>query len=98
RSGVVEIRIVRVGVLECPASRPQPGPGRSPVADRIEHLLVGEPVDRAANGRGEPPVADLHQRVAGQSAVPYRREAGLRVALLALEDEQLAERRGGGGT
>ncbi len=97
RGGVVEIGVMRVGVLERPAARPQPGTGRGPVADRVEHLLVGEPVDRAADRRRKPRVADLHQRVAGERAVPHRREAGLAVAVLAVEDEQLADRSGGGG-
>ena len=44
---------MRVGVLEGPAARPQSGPRHRPVADRIEHLPLVEPVERAADRRGQ---------------------------------------------
>ena len=49
--GVVEIGVMRVGVLEGPAAGPQPGPRRRPVADRIEHLPLFQPVERAPDRR-----------------------------------------------
>ena len=87
---------MRVGVLERPAAGPQPRTDRRPVADRIEHLLVGEPIERLPDRGCEPRLASLHQRMTGERSVPHRRQARLAIALLAVDDDELAERRGGG--
>jgi hypothetical protein len=57
-----------------------------------------EPVERSADRRRQRCVADFHQRMRGQRGVPYRRDAGLAVAALALRDEQFAQRRIGRDT
>ena len=45
--GVVDIGIMRVGVLERPAAGPHVGPPRDPVAAHVEHLLRHQPVEAA---------------------------------------------------
>ena len=87
---------MRVGVLKGPAARPQPRACRRPIADGIQHLLVGKPIERLSELGCEACLADLHQRMASQRGVPHRRQAGLAVALLAVDDDQLAQCRLGG--
>jgi hypothetical protein len=43
--------------------------------------------------RIKPGIADIHQRVRREGGVPHRRYAWLAIGALALEDEQLAQRR-----
>ena len=45
--GVVDIGIMRIGVLERPAAGAQIGPPRDPIAAHVEHLLRHQPVEAA---------------------------------------------------
>ena len=70
------------------ASRAAPPPSRrrhrAPAFRRASRARARSPVSSA-------PVADFHQRVAGERGVPDRRQAGLAIAALAVEHEQLAD-------
>src|SRR5260370_7470288 len=67
---VVDIRIMRVGVLEGPAARPHIGAPLRPVALDVEDLPLGEPVEstRRRIGRGATP---FHEPLTNQPLVPY---------------------------
>ena len=89
---VVEIDIVRVLVLERPATRPQVGTLVGPVALDLQFLQRLQPVERLLDrprlvGRG------LHQGVRGQHRVPDGRQAGLAERLLAIVRHELFQRR-----
>ena len=78
--GVVDIGIMRVGVLEGPAAGPHTRPPRRPVADDVEHLALG-PASRA---RAAPPPRPRAARPPSARArqvrypTPARRKAGNR--------------------
>ena len=86
RGGVVEIGIMRVGVLERPAARPQIRAAAPP--SRRRRRAPASPASQSS-ARGatpvEPRVADLHQRMAGERRIPHRRQAGLAIGALAVE-------------
>ena len=52
---VVDIRVVRIGVLERPPARPQPGPAHRPVADHVQDLPLAQPGARRRWCRRRPP-------------------------------------------
>src|SRR5208282_380552 len=74
--GVVEVGIMRVGVLEGPAARPNIRTSRGPIALHVEDLERLEPIERPYRG-GPRVAARLHQRVSGERGVPDRRQARL---------------------
>ncbi len=45
--GVIDVRIVRIGVLKGPAAGTKIGPSRDPVAAHVEDLFRGEPIEAA---------------------------------------------------
>ena len=90
-SGVVDIGVVRVFVLECPAARREAGPSHAPVARDVVDLPLDKP---GAGAIGLD--ARLGQRVSGQAGVPDRRQAGLAPGAIGLDDQQLAHRAPGG--
>ena len=49
--GVVEVGVMRIGVLERPAARPHVGPLRGPVAGDVEDLLRLQPGKRLSTRR-----------------------------------------------
>ena len=76
--GVVDIGIVRIGVLERPAARPHVRPPRDPVALHVQNLLGHQPVQRLAGLRQRAFVTGFQERVAGEPGIPDRRDAGPR--------------------
>ena len=82
-----------IGVLEGPAAGAHVGPARRPIAQLLEHLQRPQPVERLPIGFRDLLAADLQQRVQRQRRVPHRREAGLAIGLVLLDDEQLLDRR-----
>ena len=82
--GVVDVGIMRVGVLERPAAGPHVRPPRHPVALDVEHLQRHQPIEALARLRDRALAADLEQRVAGERGVPHRRHAGLAIGLVVL--------------
>ncbi len=53
RGRVVKVGVMRLLILEGSTARPPRGSRGSPIADDVEHLLGGDPVERALNGRLE---------------------------------------------
>ena len=89
---VVEIGIMRIGVLERPASRPGVRPLRRPVADDVEDLQGLQPLESSARPTPALVVAGFEQRMHGERRVPHRRQARLAIGLVVPDDEQLVER------
>jgi len=95
--GVVEVWIVRVGILKRPSAASQAGVGIAPVARLIGNLPLGQPVQRATDGIVEPgllcglPLCRLQGKT-GQAGVPHRRNARLAIGDVVLFDEKLVDR------
>src|SRR4029077_8638592 len=89
--GVVEIRIMRVRVLERPAAGTNVRPLIGPIADGSEYLPRFQPAPATAHGRARPAAADLQQRLTREDGIPYRRYAGLAIRFLAGHDEELVD-------
>ena len=89
---IVEIGIVRVVVLERPASRTHARPLLDPVALDIENLLGLQPVQRGLCRRHFLLAADFDHRMCGQRGIPDWRHAWLAVSLVVLDDEQVLDR------
>ena len=53
--GVIDIGVMRIGILECPAARPQSWPTHRPVADHIQDLPLAQPRAAAWPCRHPPP-------------------------------------------
>ena len=85
--GIIEIRIVRVGILKCPTARPHVRAPGGPVSGNIENLARQQPVETAQSTGTGFVVTDFEQRVASEAGVPYRRNAGLAVGLIAANYE-----------
>ncbi len=86
-SGIIEIGIVGVGVLERPSARPHVRTFHGPVTLENELLLRKQPVEALAGVVQRLRPAGLEQRVTGQRGIPDRRYAGLAVGLI-LSDHQ----------
>ena len=82
--GVVEIGIMRIGILERPAARPHvralaaQSPSTSSICCGASQSRPCRPAPASALA------ADLEQRMAGQRRVPHRRHAGLAIGLVLL--------------
>ena len=59
--GVVDIGVMRVGVLKGPAAGADIGPPRDPVAADVEYLLRHQPVEAAFDLRDRAFAANLQQ-------------------------------------
>ena len=90
--GIVDIGIVRVGVLEGPAAGADIGPPCDPVAADIEHLLRHQPIEATLDLRDRVLAADLQQSVAGEPGIPDRRDAGLAIRLVLVHGQKLLDR------
>ena len=90
--GVVGVGIMRVGVLERPAARPDVRTPGGPVALDVEDLERLEPVERRPHRLGAGVAAGFEQRVGGERGVPDRRQAGLAIGLVLADDEEPLDR------
>src|SRR5262249_12280826 len=88
--GVVDVGIMRIGILKRPAARPHIRPLRDPVAAHIQNLFRNEPIE-AALGLFDGRAADLDERMASKPGVPDRRDAWLRVNFVIMHAEQLLD-------
>ena len=88
---VVDIGIVRIGVLEGPAAGPDIGPPRDPIAFDIEDLLRRQPLQTFAHLRYGLIAAALEQAVTGERRIPNRRNARLAIGLVLVHDEKLLD-------
>ena len=90
---IVNVRVVRVLVLKCPAARRRVG--RSivfPVAAQVQHLTISEPVIGAGDGGFGACVGRcLLKRHHAPGCVPHRRQAGLAIrrTIVAMDHELL---------
>ena len=83
--GVVDVGIMRIGVLERPAARPQIGAARDPVAAHIEHLQRHQPIEAALDLRHGALAAGFQERMRGKPGVPDRRHARLAIGLVVVQ-------------
>ena len=90
--GIVEIGIMRVAILEGPATGADVGPALGPVALHLELLQWQQPVEPAERRRFGFGAAGFEQRVRGERGIPHRRDTGLAIGLVILDDEQPLDR------
>ena len=88
--GVVEIGIMRIGILEGPAAGPHSRALECPVALDRQLLQREQPIEPALCGR-DIAATGFEQRVGSQRGVPDRRNAGLAIGFVVLDDEQLVD-------
>ncbi len=93
---IVEIGVMRIGVLERPTAGPKPGPRHGPIAGEIGHLAAQQPFE-AAPRRFARGTSGLEQGMRSKPGVPDRGEAGLAVAASRLQHQQFAQRGAGNG-
>ena len=93
--GVVDVGIMRIGVLERPAARAHVRPPRDPIALDVEHLIGPQPFEPLHDPPHRLLVAGLQQRVAGEPGVPDRRHAGLAIGLVRMHGQELLDRPAG---
>src|SRR6478752_5009896 len=76
---VIEIWIVRIGILARPSAGPNVRAPDSPISCNIDHLPRHQPVQSADGGLASLIVASFKECMTGETRVPYRRYARLAV-------------------
>ena len=89
--GVIDIGIMVVAVLEGPPSGTQARPARGPIALDLENLTIEQPFDAPADGFAVFQLTGLHQRQHRKAGVPDRRNAGLAIAFVGSEHQELPD-------
>ena len=90
--GVIEVGVMRVGILERPSAGTHVRPVGDPVAGQVEHLQGLQPVQSGSGAFDRWLGANLEQRLAHERGVPHRRHAGLAIGFVRLHDQQLLQR------
>ena len=81
-SRVVNIRVVRIGVLKGPATRAQIWPSFTPVGGAVKHLPLSKPAACVSSSGLLRIATDLEHGVDGQCRVPNWRQTGLAIDLI----------------
>src|ERR1700730_15556632 len=89
--GVVDIGVVRIGVLKGPAAGPDIRPTCRPITSEVEDLLGYEPLKRLPDRPADALLPNLEQGVAGQRSVPDRGYTGLAVRFIRVHHEELLD-------
>ena len=95
--GIIDVRVVRIGVLKRPAAGTDIGPPRDPIAFDVEDLPGHQPFKTFAGVRRRVLATDLEQGMADEAGVPDRRDARLAIGLVLVHDQQLLDRLAGDG-
>ena len=90
--GVVDVGIMRVGVLERPSARPHVRTPHRPVALDVEHLQRFQPFETLQRGAFGLGAAGFEQCMGDERGVPHRRDAGLAIGLVVMNNEQALDR------
>src|SRR5262249_36606166 len=88
---IVDIRIVRVVVLERPAAGTDRWPFLHPVAFHVQHLPWQQPLKTPLDSTRNFRAADIQQSVTHESRVPHRRDAWLTIGFLFLHHQKLRD-------
>ena len=90
--GVVGVGIMRIGVLERPAARPNVRTLNGPVALDVKDLERREPIERRTHRLAARFTSRFKQRMGGERRVPHRRQTRLAIGLVLADDEQFLDR------
>src|SRR5262245_40449360 len=90
--GIVEIWVMRIGILERPAAWTHARAAGRPVADSIKDLPGLQPFETAPRAFHGSWYADLEKCVRGERRIPHRRHARLAIRLVLLDHQKLVER------
>ena len=89
---IVEIGIVRIGILKGPAARTHIWTLLDPIAFYVEDLQWQKPIETLIGFLDRAFVANFEQGMGGKSGVPHRRQAGLAIGFVLLDHQELFDR------
>ena len=95
--GIVHIRVMWIGELECPAAGAHVRTTRDPVAAHVQNLQRDEPLQPLARHFDGALVSRLEQCVRRQRGIPHGRQAGLHIRFVVGRRDQLFDRLAGNG-